>query len=285
MGRRWRWHRANGFTAAGLAIARVLLLPKRSEAMCGIFGYVGDRADAGEIVLGALRKLEAERSDVWGIAVATGGRPALERGAGKVGRPKLRLPRGYAGVGVTRAAASSGLQIAESVPMLADGGRFAVIVDSRPSRREVSNARDEYADAPELTQDLGQLARRFATHFAEADAGPERLARAAIAAIAELRGPCALVALDVHENRIAAVKRATPLVIGWSVCGTMIASDYGPLKPYTREVTFVRDHEAVLLEKEGCRLLDVATGVETDAEVTQLHLEGWPASLTSAPLA
>lgn len=39
--------------------------------MCGIFGYIGDKKNAAQIVLGGLKKLEYRGYDSWGIAVAT----------------------------------------------------------------------------------------------------------------------------------------------------------------------------------------------------------------------
>ena len=40
--------------------------------MCGIFGYVGERKDAAQLVMGGLRQLEYRGYDSWGVAVAAG---------------------------------------------------------------------------------------------------------------------------------------------------------------------------------------------------------------------
>ena len=56
--------------------------------MCGIFGYVGERADAAQLVMGGLKRLEYRGYDSWGIAVAAGMRIEGERAVGRsdVGR-------------------------------------------------------------------------------------------------------------------------------------------------------------------------------------------------------
>src|SRR5262245_15633284 len=69
--------------------------------MCGIFGYVKAEAhgtgDAAGIVLRGLKKLEYRGYDSWGVAVAHGGRAALERRVGKIGEAETSLPASAAG--------------------------------------------------------------------------------------------------------------------------------------------------------------------------------------------
>src|SRR5262245_25124751 len=65
---------------------------RRSRSMCGIFGYVGEPADVGPMVLGALRQLEYRGYDSWGVATRQGGGVAVRKRAGRIGEAAVALP-------------------------------------------------------------------------------------------------------------------------------------------------------------------------------------------------
>ena len=58
--------------------------------MCGIFGYVGTRDDAPQLVLAGLKKLEYRGYDSWGIAARQNdsalARLLVEKHIGKIGQ-------------------------------------------------------------------------------------------------------------------------------------------------------------------------------------------------------
>ena len=64
--------------------------------MCGIFGYVGTRHEAPQLVLAGLKKLEYRGYDSWGIAARQDDdRPGIlrvEKHVGKIGQARPRLP-------------------------------------------------------------------------------------------------------------------------------------------------------------------------------------------------
>ena len=71
--------------------------------MCGIFGYVGTRDEAPQLVLAGLKKLEYRGYDSWGIASrANGGalaRLLVEKHTGKIGQATTSLPAAHAALG------------------------------------------------------------------------------------------------------------------------------------------------------------------------------------------
>ncbi len=81
--------------------------------MCGIFGYVGARDEAPQLVLAGLKKLEYRGYDSWGIAARQngGGLASLlvEKHVGKIGQASTSLTGGHAALGHTRWATHGGV--------------------------------------------------------------------------------------------------------------------------------------------------------------------------------
>src|SRR5207302_10913973 len=83
--------------------------PRREEnapRMCGIFGYVGTRDEAPQLVLAGLKKLEYRGYDSWGIASRQNEQPfarlLVEKHTGKIGQAMTSLPASHAALGHTR---------------------------------------------------------------------------------------------------------------------------------------------------------------------------------------
>src|SRR5216684_4966404 len=99
--------------------------------MCGIFGYVGTRDDAAQVVLAGLKKLEYRGYDSWGIAARQNGsalaRLLVEKHTGKIGQATTSLPGAASALGHTRWATHGGVTEANAHPHLDCQGRLAVI--------------------------------------------------------------------------------------------------------------------------------------------------------------
>src|SRR5437879_13645250 len=76
--------------------------------MCGIFGYVGTRDEAPQLVLAGLKKLEYRGYDSWGIASRQNddhlARLVVEKHTGKIGQAMTSLPASHAALAHTRCA-------------------------------------------------------------------------------------------------------------------------------------------------------------------------------------
>src|SRR5215210_5209780 len=95
--------------------------------MCGIFGYVGIRDDAPQLVLAGLKKLEYRGYDSWGSAVKQNGRVQLEKRVGKIGDAVTTLRPSHVGLGHTRWATHGGVTDANAHPHVDCTGRLAII--------------------------------------------------------------------------------------------------------------------------------------------------------------
>ena len=57
--------------------------------MCGIFGYVGTKENAAQIVLEGLKLLEYRGYDSWGVTVKIKKKLGVDKHAGKIGQPRI----------------------------------------------------------------------------------------------------------------------------------------------------------------------------------------------------
>ncbi len=244
--------------------------------MCGIFGYVGDRGDAAQVVLEGLKKLEYRGYDSWGVAVPAGGRAVVDRRVGKIGVAEVALPDARAGLGHTRWATHGGVAAGNAHPHLDCGARLAVVhngivandAELRRSLVLAGHRVDSQTDT-ELIAHLVEDALETALAGAEPDA--DALLVATISAFRLLRGLNAVAVLDARTGAVAACKSGSPLVIGHADGGRFLASDASALLEHTRRVTFMSDGQAVLLSRDRARLYDVESGREVPPVVTEIE--------------
>src|SRR6267378_2965595 len=102
-------------------------------------------------------------------------------------------------------------------------------------------------------------------------------------AFRRLNGLNAIAVADVRTGQIAAAKSGSPLVLGWSDHGHLLASDFSALLEHTRRVTFVEDRQAVLLSRERCRVFDADTGRELTPAITEVEWEAAATELSGYP--
>src|SRR5579872_3028720 len=94
--------------------------------MCGIFGYIGNKNEASEIVLKALKQLEYRGYDSWGIVVKNS-KLESEKQVGKINISKTKLPASHLGIGHTRWATHGGVTKANAHPQFDCSGDIALI--------------------------------------------------------------------------------------------------------------------------------------------------------------
>jgi glucosamine--fructose-6-phosphate aminotransferase (isomerizing) len=251
--------------------------------MCGIFGYIGRRDDASQIVLEGLRKLEYRGYDSWGIAVRRNGRAAAEKAVGKIGQAQTTLPASTIGLGHTRWATHGGVTRANAHPHLDCTGRLAIIhngiVENYQSlRREVLAAGHTLRSETD-----SELIAHLLEDQLAAESGPDGLVRAMLAVFRRLHGLNAVAALDTRSQRLVAGKSGSPLVLGWGEDGTFLASDPNALLEHTRRMTFLENGQVALLEPRSVRLFDLQTGAELTPAVVEVSWSSEQADLGGFP--
>jgi glucosamine--fructose-6-phosphate aminotransferase (isomerizing) len=252
--------------------------------MCGITGYVGYR-QAVPVLLGALKKLEYRGYDSAGIAVIDGDELLVRKAKGQLYVLAQRLERetlnGTLGIGHTRWATHGEPSDANSHPHTDVSGRIAVvhngIIENYARLKEWLQARNVVFQSDTDTEVIAHLINYYyqATVSAAANLGGASLLSAVLEALKRLEGSYALaVVASDFPDRLIAVRKDSPLIVGLGQGENLIASDVPALLAYTREVHFLEDREIAVLYRDhvdlftdqGEKILRAASHVDWDVE-------------------
>src|SRR5437660_3225861 len=258
--------------------------PGRRTAMCGIFGYVGHAQNAADLVLRGLKKLEYRGYDSWGVAVGHRDQVVLAKQTGKIGDAAPDLPASAIGIGHTRWATHGGVTEPNAHPHLDCAGRLALIHNGIVSNyRELREPLVRSGHRFRSETDTEVVAHLIEECLAATPAGPEQLVSATMTAFRRLHGLNAAAVTGVRTSHVAAAKSGSPLVLGWSGHGHLLAYDCSALLEHTRRETFVEDRQAVLLSREACRVFDADSGRELTPAITEVEWEAAATELSGYP--
>lgn len=234
--------------------------------MCGIFGYVGKRSNAGEIVLTGLKKLEYRGYDSWGIASFNGKNLEVTKKVGKIGGAYPHFSAGHLAFGQTRWATHGGVTVANAHPHFDCPRRVAVVHNGI-----VENYREIRNGFKRRHRFLSETDTEVIAHLIEELlAKKEDFGEAVRTAFLKLAGLNAVVVLDTQNQQIVGVKNGSPLVVGLGVGENLIASDSLGIVDYTKRAIFLEDNKMVCLAPEETRLYDVRSGCEETAKVSRI---------------
>ena len=219
--------------------------------MCGIVGYVGKRS-AQDVLLDGLEKLEYRGYDSAGVALALDGGIRVVKSKGRLTalREKLaaqQLAQSFCGIGHTRWATHGEPSDVNSHP------------HSTPRVSIVHNG---------IIENYGLLKERLAAkgYTFQSETDTEVLVklidscytgdplRALRQALAKVRGSYALAVLfRDYPDTIFAVKRESPLIVGWGEGENFVASDIPALLKYTRKYSVLEEGDMAVCTTEGIR--------------------------------
>ena len=225
--------------------------------MCGIIGYIGDRA-AAPIILEGLGALEYRGYDSAGIAVLDAdGMPQLYKSAGKLSRLRSilsnGLPDGSSGVGHTRWATHGGPTDFNAHPhtdcsgdvMVVHNGIFENYLDLKRELAAKGHIFDSQTDAECIPHLIESYMQDGFT-----------LEEAARAAASRIEGANAVVVLSRKEpDKIVSFKlgNAGGIVIGYGDDEMLLASDIAALLPHVRNVAYLAVGEMATVTREKVR--------------------------------
>lgn len=217
--------------------------------MCGIVGYVGPK-DCSEVLVDALSKLEYRGYDSAGIAVFADNEIETVKTKGKLDdlREKLKQvgsPVGNIGIGHTRWATHGEPSDINSHPH--SGARVTIvhngIIENYIELKEYLTAQGRTFLSETDTEVVAQLLDfRY-------NGDPVKTIDECMA---DLKGSFALgIMFKDFPDRIFAVRRESPLIVGVAQGESFIASDVPAILKYTRDYYLLEHNEIATLTADG----------------------------------
>jgi len=237
--------------------------------MCGIVGFVGQRAADGQpvgpqaldVVMEGLRRLEYRGYDSAGVALQTPDGLVTAKRSGKLGRLQealleTPLPPSTTGIGHTRWATHGGPTDANAHPHLAGDGRLALIHNGIIENFAALKA-ELTADGVEFTSqtDTEAAAHLLAAAYAELGDLPD-----AMRAVARrLEGAFTLLAVHADvPDMVVGARRNSPLVVGVGDGATYLGSDVAAFIGHTRDAIELGQDQVVTITPGTVSITDFA---------------------------
>ncbi|HCC68336.1 MAG TPA: glutamine--fructose-6-phosphate transaminase (isomerizing) [Nitrospiraceae bacterium] len=236
--------------------------------MCGIVGYIGKR-NTIPVLLDGLRKLEYRGYDSAGIAFFRDGRIEVRRSAGKIRDLEASIAgndlRGFVGIGHTRWA-THGRPTEENAHPHRAGGVVIVhngIIENYLELKNKLRAEGHIFVSDTDTEVLCHLISSYT------DKGLN-LETATREALKDVKGAYALGIIREEEpDKIIAVKKDCPLVVGLGESEFFISSDIPAFLSYTRDVIILDNNELAVITPDGVFISKIS-GESVEKKVTNI---------------
>ncbi|MBX5467345.1 MAG: glutamine--fructose-6-phosphate transaminase (isomerizing) [Firmicutes bacterium] len=238
--------------------------------MCGIVGFVGSEADALPFLLEGLQRLEYRGYDSAGVAVVQPQGLAITKREGKLSRLAAALASapvsGRCGIGHTRWATHGRPTDINAHPQVDCRQRIAVVHNGiienfQPLRRELEAKGHRFRSDTDT---------EVIPHLLEEYGATEDLVEAVRRAEARLKGAYAFLAVAAdHPDRIVAVRRSSPLVVGLGQGENYLASDFTAFLRRTRRALVLENGDVAVVTPEQVDISDGA-GVPVKRPVLQI---------------
>lgn len=222
--------------------------------MCGIVAYVGNRNVPSVLVKG-LERLEYRGYDSAGIALLTDSGLKIRKKQGKVSFLKSELSyfdsySSSMGIGHTRWATHGVPNDVNAHPHLSASGRIALIhngiIENYSSLKKELEIKGYQFKSETDTEVLVNLIESIQL---EMDCAIEDAVRLSTQAIV---GAYAIVVMDEADpDKLVAIRKGSPLVIGIGEDEFFLASDASPIIEYTKRVIYLDDLELAMIQNKA----------------------------------
>jgi glutamine---fructose-6-phosphate transaminase (isomerizing) len=242
--------------------------------MCGIVGYVGPR-NAAQIIMDGLRRLEYRGYDSAGIAVIQHGQIVIRRDVGKLSNLSVRLSEapieGTIGIGHTRWATHGKPSERNAHPHMDFSGQLVVVQNGIVENfRELRAGLEAEGIAFQSDTDTEAIAHLIGLHYQSG----RPLVEAVRLALAQLRGPSAVVVLSQREPETLVAARlgnAGGVTVGLGDDEMFLASDMPAILEHTRRMVFLENRQIAVVTRAGATF----SGLEGHPLRPQVHTIPW----------
>jgi glucosamine--fructose-6-phosphate aminotransferase (isomerizing) len=240
--------------------------------MCGIVGVVGN-ANATDILIQGLEKLEYRGYDSAGIFVADGDQAHLVKAVGRIAELSAKLgdkTEGTTGIGHTRWATHGKPTEDNAHPHTSQTGRFVLVHNG-----VIENYLEMKNDFLEGHSFKGQTDTEIAVHligqFVEEGLSTLEAFKKALKII---QGSYAFALIDAMDaDTIYVAKNKSPLLIGLGDGYNMVCSDAMAMIRETSEYMEIHDKELVIVKKDSVEVMDYdGNGIERGSYTAELDL-------------
>lgn len=223
--------------------------------MCGIVGYAGPR-DCTDVLISALSKLEYRGYDSAGIAVFENGKIAVEKTKGRLKDLEDKMARehrpvGHCGIGHTRWATHGEPSDINSHP---HGNKRVSIVHNGIIENYIKLKAFLTEKGYEFISDTDtEIVAKLLDYYYNGNP-VETIARV----ISEIEGSYALgIIFSDFQDRVFAVRKDSPLIIGVGQGENFIASDVTAVLKYTKDYYLLEQDEIVAISTEQVEITDI----------------------------
>lgn len=239
--------------------------------MCGIVGYIGE-SQAAPILLEGLSKLEYRGYDSAGIAVFDGEQIQVAK---SVGRLKIlselthdgaKLP-GTSGIGHTRWATHGSPSDINAHPHHNADNSITVVHNGIIENYIKLRKKLESKGYVFVSETDTEVVAHLLDYYYKGNP-----IEAIIKVMHRVEGSYALgILFKEHPDEVFAVRKDSPLIVGHTKDGNILASDVPAVLKYTRNVYFIENEEIVRLSKDSMTFYNV-----DEEELTKEPTEiGW----------
>ena len=242
--------------------------------MCGIVGYVGNRA-AYPIIIKGLKRLEYRGYDSAGIALLNS-ELQLTKTKGKVADLEAKAQHnersGTLGIGHTRWATHGVPNDVNAHPHTSNSGRLLLvhngIIENYESLRAYLTEQGFLFSSETDTEVLVNLIEHIQTTQSL------KTGKAVQIALNQVVGAYAIAVFDKERPKeIVVAKLGSPLAIGLGKDEYFVASDASPFIEYTNRSIYLEDNEmAVINQDKGLKMYAIPDNSRVDPQIQELQL-------------
>lgn len=215
--------------------------------MCGIIGYIGNK-EVVPILISGLKRLEYRGYDSAGICVLCGDKLETVKKKGQIVELENELIgrriNSTMGIAHTRWATHGEPSVLNAHPHLDCKNKIAIIhngiIENHGALRKILIADGHTIVSDTDSEIVAHLIEKFYS---------DDLEGAVIKAIKYIEGTFGLAVICDKEEKIIAVRRGSPLIIGVGDDEMFVASDASAILEYTKKVIYINDNEMVTLTK------------------------------------
>ena len=228
--------------------------------MCGIVGYIGNNAVA-DVLLNGLKNLEYRGYDSSGIALNDNRNIEIYKASGKLGNlcqlcatHQPQIASAHQGIGHIRWATHGKATIENAHPHISNDGKLVlvhngIIENYKELRKELKNEGFIFHSETDTETAVHIIDREYKLCH--------NLETSVIRAIKQLKGAFAFCIMHADEpDKIIAVRKNAPLIIGIGKDENFIASDIPALIGKTNQILHLNDEEIAIVHKSHVEVKD-----------------------------